>query len=120
MARNKWPFETVLTKSASSGSNDVAMERVSPGWLFCLQRIAAENQTSPGTDLRFLVAGGGEEVLLAEQDTPLAATLYWITDPAYLSEGRYLIARFTGCTASDLLKVYVTGWKQKSPELEDS
>lgn len=120
MAQKKQPFDLVLTKQASVGSNDIATDRVKPGWLWCVQRITAENQTSPFTDLRLLVAGGGEELLVAEQDTPLAATIYWISEPVYITEHRYLIARFTGCTASDLLKLYITGWKQQSLILEDS
>jgi len=119
MAQKKQPFDVTLTLTAAAGSNDVRMARVDAGWLYCLQRIAVENQTSVSTDVRLLVAGGGEEVLIAEQDTPLAATLYWIADPAYISEGRYLLARFSGCTAGDLLKVYLTGWKQKSLLLEE-
>lgn len=119
MAQKKQPFDLVLTKTATAGSNDVEMERVPSGWLYCLQRIATENQTSPGTDIRLMMAGGGEEVLVAEQDTPLADTLYWITDPVYIGEGKFLIARFSGCTASDLLKCYIMGWRQRSLELED-
>ena len=117
MARKKQPFDEVIPLVAEAGSNDVETERVRHGELWCIQRAAVENETTAYTDLRLLKAGRGSELLLAEEDNPEAATLYWIDTPVYLMEGQRLVARLTGCTASDVVKLYVTGWKQKTAEI---
>lgn len=118
MAQKKQPFDLVLSKTAASGSNDTQSEPAESGELWCIQRLAAENQTTDFTELRILKTGGAGELLLAEQTGGLAATLYWVDQPFYLTEGQYIVARFTGCTASDILKVYLTGWKTQASELE--
>jgi len=100
----KHPFDLKLAKVANAGSNDLAMDAVEDGRLYCVQHVAIENETSAFTDLRILKAGVGAELLLEEQDSPQAATLYWSTAAVYLTEGQYLVARFSGCTASDRLK----------------
>ena len=113
----KHPFHLVLSKLASAGSNDLAQEGIPDGRLYCIQRAAVENKTTAYTDLRILIAGGGEEFLLEEEDSPQAATLYWMTDPVYAREGQYLVCRLSGCTANDVLKAYVTGWWQEAREV---
>jgi len=117
MGQKKFPFDRTLGKKAAAGSNDVRMREVETGRLYCIQRVAAENETSATTDLRLIKAGTGDELLLEEEDTLAAATLYWTSDPFYLTEGQYLIARFSGCTASDVLKVYITGWWRDAYEV---
>lgn len=113
----KQPFDLVLTKSASSGSNDVRTDQVKPGWLWCVQHVGVENETSEYTDLRLIKAGRGSEVLLEEADSPQAATLYWMDDDTYLMESQYLVARLSGCTDGDVLKVYISGWMSPTPEV---
>ncbi len=117
MARKKQPFDDVLTLVASDGSNDIATKQVPPGELWCVQRVAVENETTAYTDLRLLKAGRAAEFLLVEEDNPEVATLYWIDTPVYLMEGQYLVARLSGCTANDVLKMYLTGWKAKASQI---
>lgn len=117
MAQKKQPFDLVLTKTAVAGSNDVSMDPVAPGWLWCIQRVAVENETTAYTDLRLLKAGRAADLLLVEEDSPAAATLYWINKPVYLMEMQYLVARLSGCTVGDVIKVYLTGWKSKTVEI---
>lgn len=110
MGQKKYPFDWVLSKVATAGTNDVKTDPVRPGRLYCLQRVAVENESTAYTDLRILKGGGGQEIVVQEEDTPLADTLYWTSCPMYLTEGQHLIARLTGCTASDVIRVYVSGW----------
>ena len=116
----KYPFHFVLSAKAAAGSNDLAQEQIPDGRLYCIQRVAVENETTAYTDLRILIAGGGEEFLLVEEDNLTAATLYWMDEPAYLREGQYLVCRLSGCTANDVLKAYITGWWQEARELSDA
>ncbi len=117
MGHKKNPFDDVLTLKASAGSNDLRTEQVKPGWLWCIQRVGVENETTAYTDLRILKAGRAAELPLEEQDSPQAATLYWMTNAVYLMEGQYVVARLSGCTADAVLKAYITGWKSKTAEV---
>lgn len=118
MAQKKQPFADTHTKTASTGSNDVATERVDPGWLWCVQHTTVENETTAYTSLRLLIAGQGEDVQLVEELGPQADTLYWHDDPIYLGERQQLIARCAGCTSGDVLKLHVTGWKARTPFID--
>lgn len=120
MAQKKHPFHLILSKKAAAGSNDLEQGQIPDGQLYCVQRTAIENETTAYTDLRILIAGAGGEFLLAEEDNPEAATLYWVDTPFYLREGQYLVCRLSGCTANDILKAYITGWWQAGRELADA
>lgn len=112
MAQKKQPFDLELTLDAADGANDLRMDRVPVGFLFCIQHVTVENETTAYTNLRLIKARPGREFPLEEQDSPEAATLYWMADDFYLVPGQYLLARLTGCTAGDKLRVYITGWLQ--------
>ena len=117
MGQKKYPFHRELAATASAGTNELKTFVVVPGRLLCVQRVGVENETSTYTDLRILIDDFGEEFLLAEEDSPQAATLYWMTDTVYLRESQRLVARLTGCTASHVLRAYITGWWQQSGEV---
>lgn len=110
MGSQKVPYYDVLSKVAGAGSNDLESDQVETGRFYCIQSIAVENETTDYTKLRLLSAGTGGELPFAEQKDPLAATLYWFEDDVYLIEGMYIVARLTGCTANDVLKVYLRGY----------
>lgn len=118
MAQKKQPLDLILSRQAAAGSNDVQSDPVPAGQLWCFQHVTVENETSAGTDIRIMKAGRGGEFPLEEQDSPQAATLYWMTDDIYLTEGRRLLVRFTGCTLGDRLRVYGCGWRQEGKELD--
>ncbi len=118
MGQKRHPFHLELGATASAGTNDLAQSRVDAGKLCCIQRVAVENETTTYTDLRILIDNFGVEFLLEEEDSPQAATLYWMTGEVYLREGQRLVARLTGCTASDVLRAYITGWWQQDGEVK--
>ena len=118
MGQKKHPFDRVLSARASTGSNDLQMDEIKSGRLYCIQRVSVENETSAATDVRLMKGGPGGEFLLEEKDTLSAATLYWTSEAFYLTEGQYLLARFSGCTADDVLKVYITGWWKEGYEVD--
>ena len=68
MADKKRPFDLRLSSDAASGSNDVQMDRVKPGRLYCIQHIAFENETTDFTEARIMKAGQGGEFLLEEEE----------------------------------------------------
>lgn len=110
MGHKKNPFDRVYTTAAAAGSNDVEMDAVGSGYLYCIQRIVVENEDNGSADVRILKGGVGAELMIAEEDQVQAATLYWLDNVFYLHEGQRIIARFTGCTAGDLLRMALLGW----------
>lgn len=118
MASKKFPFALVLSKKAATGSNDLEMDLIEDGQLYCVQGVTVENETSAYTDLRILIGGVGEEMALFEEDTPQAATLYWTTDEVYLREGQALVCRLSGCTSGDKIRATLRGWWQQGREVE--
>lgn len=118
MGQKKHPFHLTLSGKATAGSNDVAMEQVEDGRLYAVQRTSFENETTAFTDARVLVGGVGGEHVVAEQNSPEAATVYSLDDDIFVTEGQYVLVRFTGCTLNDVLKVYLSGWWQQARELD--
>lgn len=110
MGHKKYPLDLIRTKVAAAGSNDVEMDPVGGGLLYCIQRIIVENETSTTDDVRIIKAGVGAEIPVAEKDDPGKATLFVVDEPFYLHEGQYLLARFTACSADDHLAMYLLGW----------
>lgn len=110
MARKKYPLDLIYTMAAAAGSNDLSMDAVRSGLLFCVQRIIVENETSGAADVRIVKGGAGSDLMIAEEDQIQAGTLYWIDAPFYLHEAQYITARWTGCTASDRLRMVLLGW----------
>ena len=82
-------------------------ETVKPGYMHIVTRIAVENETTLFTRFRIGVWDGSNFHLSEEQKSPAAATLYWTTDPIYLSEGENLRIELKGCTSGDVVRVYV-------------
>ena len=117
MAQKKQPFDHVLSAKAVAGSNDVEMDPVESGCLVCVQHLGVENKTTDFTSFRVMKAGVGGEFPLEEQLDPEGGELYWMNDNIYFTEGQYPLVRFVGCTANDVLKVYITGWKKEGVEL---
>lgn len=114
----KNPFDRPYTKAASAGSNDVETNPVEPGRLYCYQRIVVENETNSVTDVRILKKSVGQEIVVAEKDTLSAATVFVVDEPIYITEGQKLVARFTGCSANDVLKMYAMGYWQVKREVQ--
>jgi len=105
-------FRQRVTKLAGSGAyTDVVFGPVLHDRFYQITRFAVEDETTaPSTDIRVFVDGHGFNHYLLEQDSPAAATLYWESDPTFLTQGESLVARFTGPTLNDVLQLYVEGW----------
>ena len=105
-------IKDIITKTSDAATNvDLKTKPVDRGETWCIQKVACEDETNAYTSLRILVGGHGWEHLLAEEKTPSAGTLYWTDEPFFLYPGEFLVARFTGTTNGDKLKVYYTGYK---------
>lgn len=110
MSNKRYSFDHKREKTAGAGSNDLEFERVAPAILLCVQHITIENETTVYDSLRILKEGAGEEHFVIEQLTPQAARLYWHDEPIYLKPGQRLVCRLAGCTVSDKIRAYASGW----------
>jgi hypothetical protein len=106
----KYPFDRILSATATLGVNDLFTESLRPGWLYCFQRVAVENETSDCTAFRILKRGPGGEFLIYERKIPAAATLYTYDEPFYAVPGQQVGVRFVDAVEGDRLRVYLAGW----------
>ena len=106
------PFRDEQTKIALGGIYDeVEFGPIRRECYYHISRFAAEDETSaPSTDIRCYVKGHGYEHWLNEENSPAAGVLYWDPDGTFLTMGESLVARFTGATAADRLRLFVEGW----------
>lgn len=113
-------FRRRRTATAAGGTYDeVEFGPIVKDRLYHITRFAAEDETSdPTGDLRFYVKGHGYEHWENEEDSPGSATLYWDVDGIVIWMGESLVARFTGCTASDVLRLFVEGWWEERDSAE--
>ena len=94
----------VASGAASENIDDVG---VASGYFNKVVRLAVENATHNFTSFRFGVWDGSTFHPLGEQTSPLLGVLYWTVDPFYLSDDQRLRIVLVGCTASDVVNVYI-------------
>jgi hypothetical protein len=117
MGSKKYPFDLVLSKTAVGTTDDLVTDPVPDDRLYCIQHVVCEDETTYATELRLYKSEPERDFLIAEQDQLSAAVAYTYDEPFYLSPRQWLKARFTGATASDVLKVTLSGWYQMKPGL---
>ena len=116
MPHRSW-FRQRVSKASGGGTyDDVTFGPVDPGQRYAIERLAVEDETTaPTGDIRVYVDGHGYLHWELEQDSPAAATLYWLKGerPLRLHEGESLVARFTGATSGDKLHMYLEGYLEE-------
>lgn len=115
MANKKQPFSWILRRDAIAAADSFLSYIVPSGYLYCVQRVAFEDETTLVTDVRFYVSTPGRDFVIAEKDTLAADTLYVYDEPFYMVEGARLKVAVTGATGGDKLVAYVAGWYQQQP-----
>jgi hypothetical protein len=116
MAVKRIPFDYVLDRTAVVGTNDLVSPIVEAGWVYCVQHVTIENLTSNYTSLRIIKVVAGREHVVAFHDTCVAGEPDWYDYPIWITEGQYGLVRMAGCVANDLLRVYISGYKQLLPD----
>lgn len=116
--KNIWDFplhdirrKVLRLVSAGLATENIYDEVVDAGYMQIITRVSIENETSAFTQFRLGIMNGGYYHLLEEQKNPAAATLYWTSDPIWLSEGDRLRVELKGCTLNDIIKVYIDGFE---------
>ncbi len=100
-------------KSAGGDYDDLILDRVPPGELWCIQTGAVKNATTAYTKLQIMIDRGESLEEEEEEPSPAANELYWLDRQYYLVEGERLRARLTGCTSGDLLSFTARGYREE-------
>jgi len=113
-----FPLEGIRRKllrfvSAGAATEYINDEIVKSGCMHVIIRIALENETTAFTRFRIGVWDGANFQLEEEQESPAAATLYWTTEPIYLSESENLRIELKGCASGDVVRVYIDSFVKK-------
>jgi len=104
------PLRFVSAGAATEYIND---ETVKSGYMHVVTRLAIENEITAFTRFRIGVWDGASFQLSEEQQAPAAATLYWTTEPIYLSESENLRIELKGCASGDVVRVYIDSFVKK-------
>ncbi len=113
-----FPLTRIRRKPIRFASGGVATEYIDddvvrPGYLHIITRVAVENETTAFTQFRVGVYDGANYHLAEEQKAPAVDTLYWTSDPIYLSEGERLRIELKGCTSGDVVMAYIDGFYRR-------
>lgn len=97
---------------SGNATDDVEFDPGQTGREYHIDGLAVEDETTAvATEVRVIVTGAGYDHPELEQPTPAAGTLYWLEGRTiHLTEGQKLVARFTGATADDILRMFISGW----------
>ena len=117
MAEKK-PFAIVGRKVAASGTNDLLLEQVKDGYLWCAQHVGVSEATHNPATAQILLITPDETLVLYYYSGGAAGVVYHLHDPVFVAPRWRLAARFSGSTAGDELRMYVTGYVMRLSELE--
>ncbi len=98
---------------ASAGLATLETDPTPANMTYCLQRMVWEisKATSGGnTRARLYTKGHGPKIYLAEQDAPVADTLYWDADPVWLVPGESLALEIDQAQADTVAKLTCIGY----------
>jgi len=111
MGRRQYFRQRLFTIAGGGTFDEVIFDPRRESSVYHVTRFAVEDETSaPLTDIRVYVGGRGTQHWLVEENSPAAGVLYWDSDGVVLTEPDTLVARFTGATVNDVLRLYVEGW----------
>ena len=94
-------------------------ERVREGELVCVQRLAWEidKATSGGnTRVRIYIDRDGARWVIAEEDWPIADTIYTVVAPFWLVPGERICIEIDEAQASTQAQLWATGYFTDFPE----
>ena len=97
---------------------EIIMSKLLPDRRLWVLHVLLENETSAYSLAELVVRGRGYDHPIQEELTPQAGRLYWSFDKFLMTEGEFLVARFTGTTTGDRLAMYLTGLEEsRLPDL---
>lgn len=101
------------SKAVSTSEEYLDMKAVPEGWIFCIQHVAAVDETTAFTTLLIGTKSGNTYDPLEDTPSPAAGQHYTWNGELFLHPGEVFSVKFVGCTADDLLYANARGWRQK-------
>lgn len=103
--------------SDESTNVDIEFSAIQDGYKRTIQNLSAENETSDFTELRIgYITQFDVRHWWIEEESLVAARLYWMDKFKILMTGDRLVIRFTGTTDGDILAAYVDGFTEEVGE----
>jgi len=102
-------FRERLNKVAAATTETLEFQNPSPKIRHWFENLSVKNETTACTKAEVYITGHGYDHPLYEQASPVAGTLYWLTQEFWLHHGETLAIKFTGCTVGDKLAAYFSG-----------
>ena len=102
--------EKVAILIATTGTNNLDYKNEWADKIYHIQGSVVQNDTTGYTWLGWGVLSGEVLHIFDEVITPLKDAWYKTSDEQVITEGETYQARLTGCTAGDVLTMFVWGW----------
>jgi len=113
----KRPLDKPRHKTSGGATNeDIYFEQVDQGEKWCVQHVAARDNTSAFSRLLLGVERQGSYRWIEDTPSPAAGTYYTFHEPIYLYEGDRLVVRFVGTTSGDSLEAVIRGYEEPLEE----
>jgi len=102
--------EKVAILVATTGTNNLDYKNEHATRIYHIQGNVVQNDTTDYTWLGWGVLSGEILYVFDEVITPLKDAWYKTSDEQVITEGETYRARLTGCTAGDVLTMFLWGW----------
>lgn len=109
--QKRYPYREVVITIAAGTLDYLKSKQVKDGEVLVITNIAYENETGARGTFRRYIEGHGYNHYLAELQAPGSAELIFSDKETQLVAGERMVVRQASCTASDSLKMYITGFK---------
>lgn len=110
--QKRYPFrEHISTVSAAATYDYLKTKQVADGEVEIIETVAYENETGARGTFRRYIERGSEAIYVVEHRCPGAGELIFSDHTLTLLPGERLVVRQASCSTSDILQLYVTGYK---------
>lgn len=110
--------KTVFLKRITKKVSDTNVEyidddRVRAGEVWVYTIVAAQNKTSAFTKLQIGIKDDGNFLPFKQHDTVSAGSVKNLENTLIVTEGNKLSVAFYGCTAGDIIEIYLNGYVER-------
>jgi hypothetical protein len=105
-----------IAASTGAATEEIRFDEVPDGCRWCVQHVAARDDTSAFTRLVLGYTRTGVFRAIEDTPSPAAGTYYTFHEPIYLHEGDRLVLQFVGTTSGDVLRANILGFEEPAED----
>jgi len=110
--QKRYPFREIISVVSTGGTYEyLKSKQVADGEIEIIETVAYENETTARGTFRRYIEKGDTRYYVAELQGPGAAELIFSDKTLTLLPGERLVVRQAVGASSDILRLYVTGYK---------